>query len=178
MKMTFLASGVFWGIVILLIGGSVILKATTGLKIPVVRIVFGLILVYWGVRVIAGGFVNGSKKHDAVFGEAKIATGTPEKKYTTVFGSSRIDLGAVKLDTKPVTVDTDTVFGSTRIVIPKGIPVSVKVDAVFASATLPDGSSVSFGSRVYKSTNYVKDKPALKIKADVVFGELVVKQQE
>jgi len=177
MRMGSIFSGVFWGIILLLIGGSVLLRATTGLKIPVFRIAVGLILIYWGGRVLFGVFGSCKGKNGAIFSEASIKTNTPGKKYTTLFGSSMVDLSGIQLKDENVKVNSYTVFGSTIMIIPKGIPVIVKANVVFASAKFPDDSSAGFGDKVYRSDNFYNEKPALVIDADVVFGELVIREE-
>ena len=71
MKMEFLASGVFWGSVIILFGVSIILNAVFGISIPVFRVVLALILIYFGIKILAGGAFHNDKK-DAIFDEKTI----------------------------------------------------------------------------------------------------------
>ncbi len=58
MKMGFLASGVFWGSVIILFGISIILNSVFGISIPVFKIVLALILIYFGISILAGKAFN------------------------------------------------------------------------------------------------------------------------
>ncbi|MGE5605051.1 MAG: hypothetical protein ACM3YE_05095, partial [Bacteroidota bacterium] len=56
MKMGFIFSQVFWGIFLILLGASFILKVLFHLDIPVFRLFVSFILIYMGFRVLTGGF--------------------------------------------------------------------------------------------------------------------------
>ena len=54
--MSFLSTAAFWGVIIVLIGLSIILREVFHVNIPFVRIIFGVLLIYWGVKIISNGF--------------------------------------------------------------------------------------------------------------------------
>jgi hypothetical protein len=55
-SMSLVSSGLFWGIVILLIGLSIILREIFDVHFPFIRVLFGALLNWRGVHMIAGGF--------------------------------------------------------------------------------------------------------------------------
>ena len=176
MKMGFLFSGLFWGIVIILIGVSIIVRVAFNIEIPVFRIVMGLVLIYFGLSVLTGrgGCTTKQGKGDAVFTSRTIEAGGEtklRKTYSTVFGSMNLDLSGVTLEKEQTKVKIDTVFGDTKVYLNPDHAITIKGDAVFGKASFPDDSTVSFGSHTY--TNEVSGATnTLVIKGDVVFGNL------
>src|SRR5215510_7296421 len=95
--MSFLSSGAFWGAIIILFGLSIILREVFHVHIPFVRIAFGCLLLYWGLRMITGG-LNRRHGDSAVFSEANMSYDGSQKEYNIVFGSSNIDLFKMDLN--------------------------------------------------------------------------------
>jgi hypothetical protein len=58
MTTNFLSSGAFWGVVIVLVGVGLILREVFHIQFPFLRLLFGLLLIYWGVKIIYQGFTN------------------------------------------------------------------------------------------------------------------------
>lgn len=173
MKMGFIFSGLFWGIVIILIGVSIIVKVLFHVEIPVVRIILGLVLIYFGLRIMVGGG-SSSTGSDTVFGERTIEVRTPQKKYATVFGKSILDLSKMEFSEKDMKIKIDTVFGETTVLLGREYKVQIKGDAVFARSAFPDGMQANFGSHKYSDEASASSAASnsLTIKSDVVFGNL------
>ena len=173
--MGFLFSGVFWGVVLIVLGLSVIINMVFHIHIPLFRILFALLVIYVGIRILAGGGFHPfmPDKNTVMFGETTVNE-LLLKQYNVIFGKGNFDLTKAK----PVegTVELNTIFGAVEVVLPAGVPAKVAADAVFAGAQLPDGSTVSFGSSVWKTPGYDESKPHISIKASVVFGGLAVRQ--
>ncbi|MDG5813677.1 hypothetical protein QA601_01170 [Chitinispirillales bacterium ANBcel5] len=171
MKMGFLFSGLFWGIILILIGLSIIIRVVFNIQIPLFRIVFALILIYLGIRVLVGGAWIRGDQRTALFEDRTI--GAKEGEYNVIFSRAQIDA------TQPLprggdNIETNTVFGSSVLKISKDIPTRIKVSAVFASTSLPDGNTISFGDYTYLNPAYSADEPFRTIRANVVFGNLTV----
>lgn len=182
MRMGFLFSGLFWGIVVVFIGVSIIVKAVFKIDIPVFRIIFGLLLLYWGVRILFG--VHGSDRHgntrSAVFSEGQAApVDAVAKEYSTVFGSFQLDLRRLKLRGE-TRVKASAVFGSMKVVVPDGVALQIKADGVFAGVEFPEGRGSSFGSSSYLSPDYSAATNKLFLEVDTVFGsmEILRKKQQ
>lgn len=170
--MDFLFSGVFWGIVIMLIGLSVILKVVFHVNIPVFGIVFGLVIVYFGISIIMHSFGVKGKWHkgtETVFNEATV-NDPGEKEYSTVFGKLNIDLSNVDISQGTVRKEINVVFAGAVIKIPKDRPVKIVANAAFAGIRLPDGGAAAFGTYVYKSPSFEEGKNALVLEVNTVFG--------
>jgi predicted membrane protein len=173
MKMSFLSSGIFWGAVLVLFGISVLLKAVFHIDIPVFRILVGLIIIYFGLKVLTGwhGF---SSVNSAVFSDCSIAPGDIKGDYSVVFAKGTMDLSNADIKNKSVTVRVHTVFGDTTIYVDKNMPVKVQAEAVFSGVKMADGNLVSIGDLTYLSLSYKEGGNCLIIKSDTVFGSLKI----
>lgn len=174
-KMGFLTSGVFWGVVLILLGLSVVVKAVFHIDIPLFRILFALVVIYLGVRVLVGGFGGIQSRHSVVFGERDMRPVAGTRSYAVVFGQGALDLSGEKAPESARHLEFNTVFGSGRLILPRDVPVRVKASAVFGNARFPNGNNVAFGDHVYQSDAWNDGRPGLEIEATVVFGELVIR---
>jgi len=177
--MDFIFSSVFWGIVVVLFGLSIIAKAVFHLNIPVFSILLGIFFIYLGISFITGWKIHGSAGAKTVFAEAEVSASPGEDNdYSVVFGRSVVDLSGLKVTDKVVKVKSDTVFGETVILVDPGTPLVLMVDAAFAGASAPDGSVISFGEKTYTTKAYKEGSPHIKVKADVVFGSLKIEEKK
>ena len=186
--MDFLFSGLFWGIILILCGISVIVRIVFNIHIPIFRIVFALILIYFGIRVLVGGNWicaprnwccssgnwNCSSGNSTVFGSSTMSVKPGKSEYKVVFGSAVIDATSeVSGETERISIKT--VFGQSILNITPSVPTIIHVSAAFGEARLPDGNSVSFGESTYKNAAAKEGKaPMREIDVRVVFGSFVV----
>lgn len=169
--MGFLTTGIFWGIVFLIFGATIILKALFNINIPLFRLFIAFVFIWIGIRILIGGPVFKSSKGGVIFGEARIDASENKNfkdELNTIFGKSIIDL--TKNSVNDDTIKINVIFGHSKIKLNKDLPALVKLDSAFAGAKLPDETVTSFGNYVYKTKSYETDKPYLKVKVDVVFG--------
>ena len=136
----------FWGLLFIVVGIAFIIKHTMHINIPIMRIAFGFVLVYWGLSLIVGGFSVGGK-NNVIFGNTDIKSSNIQNEYNTVFGSSTMKISA-------------------------DMPIVIKASVAFSSIHFPDGTNLSFGEYVYKTKAYKENEPYITIKADVAFGKL------
>ncbi len=172
--MSFLSSAIFWGAIIVLFGVSIIIKEVFHINIPIFKIIFGLLLIYWGIRLISGGFYkNGfSNDRDAIFGNKKFEYAGNISSYDIVFGSGVIDLFKISESELSRTIKVDVVFGNGTILLNDSIPTKVKMETAFGTVQSQGNSVNGFGERVYTNAAYQPDKPHLVIKASSVFGRI------
>lgn len=174
MKMGFIYSGVFWGVIIVLIGLSILLNVVFGIRVPFFRIAFALFLIWLGITLLTGRTFWSREKNKAIFEEKRIDSITPHSKYDIVFAKGVVDLSKVTLEDKIYKVEVNTVFGSGTIEIDPTLPTKIIVNSVFAGASMPDGNTIAFGQYTYKSDSLKEDKNYLLVKANVVFGGLQI----
>ena len=165
----FMFSAVFWGVIVVIIGLSIILRAF-GIKIPVMSIMFGLLFVYIGMSILTGGF--GCKaKCRAFMNDLKVqASDAKEGEYSVIFGKGEVDLTALQPKESGEPVKVKTLFGESRIKVDPAKPYNMKIKAVFASAATPDGNVISFGEYTYKTESAKDSKNAINVEVDAVFG--------
>ncbi|MDI6617773.1 MAG: LiaF-related protein [Clostridiales bacterium] len=160
----------FWGLLFIVVGIAFIIRHTMHINIPIMRIAFGFVLVYWGLSLIVGGFSVGGKSN-VIFGNTDIKSSNVQKEYNTIFSNSTIDLRDVKFDDYK-TIEYNTVFGSSTMKISADTPIVIKASVAFSGIHFPDGTNLSFGEYVYKTKAYKENEPYITIKADVAFGKL------
>jgi predicted membrane protein len=173
MKMSFLSSGVFWGAVLVLFGISVLLKAVFHIDVPVFRILVGLVIIYFGLKVLTGwrGF---SSPNTVVFSDCSVSPKEIKGDYSVVFARGYMDLSNADIKDKSVTVRVHTVFGETTILVDKNMPVKVQAEAVFSGVKMADGNVLSIGNLTYLSPSYKEGDNCLIIKSDSVFVSLKI----
>jgi predicted membrane protein len=175
-----MGAGMFWGLVLILIGLSLVIKIVFNIDFPIFKILIAFFFIYIGLKIMLGSsfriFGEPRNKSDVVFGESNFDQVGSDKEYNVVFSKGNFDFRDIKLQpTGPTKVKINTVFGGVEIFIRRDMPVRITVEAAFSGAQLPNGNSAAFGSTIYSSDSLDTSKPYLDIKADVVFGGLHVK---
>ncbi|MBN1951415.1 MAG: hypothetical protein JW801_09435 [Bacteroidales bacterium] len=173
-----MGAGLFWGLILIVIGLSIILKVIFGISI--FRVVLGAVFILIGIKILVGRPMFHMRTHEnmVMFGE-RVDTTVPihNKEYNTMFGNTVYDYRNLsKLDDLHTKVTYNTIFGNTDILLPDSIPVKIKTDAVFSSAIMPNGNHITFGTSRYQSDDVMKDAQLLEIEAHVVFGGLNIKK--
>ncbi len=84
--MSFVFSSLFWGLIVILIGISIIVKAVFKIDIPVFRMVFAFLLIYWGVKIMFGDVFSRKSEGTVVFNEAKFNASSKNNEYNVIFG--------------------------------------------------------------------------------------------
>lgn len=176
-----MGAGLFWGIILVVIGISLIFKVAFKVDFPVVKILFAFFFIFIGIKILIGGkpwlFQFDRDKNDIIFSEGYFEDSediSPE--YNVIFGKGNFDFRYIKLhEEKYKTIKVNTVFGGSEITLSKRIPVRIKIEAVFAGTELPNGNSTVLGASYYESDNFDESEPHLYLEADVVFGSLEIK---
>jgi predicted membrane protein len=175
-------SGLFWGLLLIILGLSLILKVVFHIDFPVVKILVAFFFIYLGIKILFGNFGVSMFKtgpHDVAFGEGNFKEIIqPAKEYHVVFGKGNFDFRNIHLpDSGYVEVKISTVFGGTEILLNSNTPVRVKADAAFAGTQLPNGNSAVFGTVNYESENFDEFKPYLFLKTEAVFGGVDIRRK-
>ncbi|MCX7796551.1 MAG: hypothetical protein N2380_08545 [bacterium] len=170
-----LDGGIFWGSLLVIIGILVILRYTLHLNISIFRIVIAIIFIYLGISLIVGQ-VGARSGSNIIFSEGTIKPGVLEKEYNIVFGRGYIDLTGIAQSELEKSIKIATVFANTTLKIDPNMPIEIDIDCAFGNTIMPDGTSVSFGDRIYRTPSISSSQSYLKIKADTVFGVLEIIQ--
>ena len=173
-----MAPGVFWGIVLVIVGLSIIFRVI--FDINLFRVLIAVLLILFGIKILVGnkGFFDfSSAKNDVIFSE-KSFSGTPNNRteYNVMFGKSVFDFRNIEFkDEKPIRLKINTIFGAAEIKVNEDSPVKIQVGAAFAGVRMPGGNTIAFGSSQYVGNAYNQSSNYLFIDANVVFGGLEVK---
>ena len=170
MRFGCLFGGMFWGTLLIILGGLLFLNGVFHIHIPIGEILFALFFVYLGLRILLG------RRHrhywNQWWGEDRHADFTrPGDRHDTVFGRSDIDLTGMQLK-ETTHVEVNTVFGASFVRVDPGIPTKVLARAAFGSVRLPSGNAEAFGEYVWKSPGLDESKPYLALHAAAVFGSI------
>lgn len=173
-----MGAGLFWGIILIVIGLSVIFKVI--FDVSIFRIVLAIAFILIGVKLLIGKpiFHREGKNDHVVFGERSFSSNPVHgSDYNTVFGKTVYDFR--EMDTlidRKTKITFNTVFGSTEVLLPPDLPVVVKTEAVFSSVRMPNGNTIAFGDANYVSKVAEPDSSTLFIEANVVFGGFDIRQ--
>lgn len=170
MKMGFIFSQVFWGIFLILLGISFILKVLFHLDIPVFRLFLSFLLIYMGIRVLTGGFTRERNSRDIIFNDYQFKV-NDDGEYNIIFGRSVVDLSEYQVDAN-TRIKINIIFGSGLVKLNPSQPLKVRVNSAFAGAKMPDGNMISFGEYNYRTPAVKEDQPYGNIEVNVVFGEM------
>jgi hypothetical protein len=171
--MSFLFSGLFWGVVLILLGISVIINIFFKVHIPFFRIIIALFFVYIGLTILLGGSRRLYNGQNIIFGESIIESIRSKATHNIIFGKGIIDLNKFELQDKDNRIEINVIFGGGVVKLNPDIPTVVKTDTVFGGVRMPDGNTTAFGSYLYKTKNVTNEQENhLVIKAAVIFGSL------
>jgi predicted membrane protein len=173
----------FWAILFITIGVIILVQTVLGIDLPILRILFGVFLIYIGIKMIFGSFgirLHGEgwkfTKHvtdnEIIFSEAKFKDSENNKHFTTVFGKSHLDTTDLNEATLQKTIHIDTVFGKTIVRTNPELPVIVRAAVVFGSVKLRGQSQNFIGEGTISTPNWSEAKPHLSLNVNTVFGEV------
>jgi len=170
-SMEFFSSAVFWGVIVLLIGVSIILKAAFNVSFPFVRILIGIFFIWLGFKVMFGirftnssysiAFSNGTLKHDAKHDD-----------YSVTFGNATFDFTDVVITDKDQRAKVSTIFGNGTVIVSSLTPVEFEMSTAFGQVQSPGNSANGFGKSRWTSPGGDLSKPHLVIEGNAVFGKL------
>lgn len=165
-----------FGIVLILWGFSIILKAFFDIDIPIIKPAIALLLIYIGISLITkpkmtiGCFTDVDEWSESCDCHSHTSK---ENTHSFVFGSGILDLNQLPPDLeKPAHISMNVVFGSGQLVLNPNIPTTLCIKSAFGQATLPDKSTAVFGSQMYYSQP--GKEAQLHVHVQVVFGNLTV----
>jgi len=163
-------NSMFWGIAIILAGVLLIIDYYADLNISIIRLLISAAFIYFGIVILFRKQLFNSKGN-IFFSDASYKIEKPEKEYSVVFSSGKIDLTGVSDDAKSIKLNV--AFGEGVILLNPDKPVKIRLTSAFGEGVLPDGSTVNFGTTHYKSKNE-QNKEYLVIDASVAFGEMTI----
>jgi hypothetical protein len=175
--MGFLASGVFWGGILILWGISLILSTVFHIHIPFFRIVFALIVIWVGVRLLTGGRSFCRTGRTVVFAETAFPASPIRNSYEVVFGEGSVDLTGAAAEKAKGPVAVNVVFGSAIVKIDPKHSIRITATTAFGHVSLPDGGTAAVGTSSWESKSAKGKEGVLEIKLSAVFGNIEVRTE-
>ena len=175
-----MSASLFWGILLILVGLSLILKIVFNIEFSIFRVIIAFFLIYLGIKLFIGKdfnlFPESNKDNQIVFSEKTIKTVENGKEYNVMFGGAKFDLREMTFpDSTAMHIKINTIFGGSQITVNAEVPIQVNSNTVFAGTKMPDGNTSAFGSLNYENENAKKGKAKLIIETNTVFGGLHIK---
>jgi len=167
----FLWNGVFWGVVLILFGISVVLKTVFHIDIPIFRLFIAFIFIYIGVKIIMGDRIFKCKttEKDVIFSEGEFKYNQEKlKEYNIIFGSGKIDLTNIGELTENKIIKINTIFGGGNLILKKNTPFRLKTSVAFGGISFPEGEAIYFGEKEIKESE--KSQYYVDIEVNLVFG--------
>jgi len=174
-----MAPGIFWGILLILIGLTVIIRVIFNIHFPIFRVLIAFVFILIGIKILFGSNFKGNnqqfytnsnvKEADIVFNEGNYE-GIEHDEYNVVFGKAEYNLAETANINQTRQVTYTVVFGSATIRLNPELPVKIKSETVFSNIKMPDNSSSAFGTSYYTSPKFDENGPYLLINIEAVFS--------
>lgn len=175
--MNFFFKPYFWGYLLFGFGILLLVDMVIPLKIPFGVLFWAVLLIALGVQLLIMPKHSGSWHFGDDFPKIKTKTVDGKREDNILFGKSTLDFSKLSEADKKQKFDVSVIFGQGTILINPQDPIQIKANSVFGNITLPDGQSVSFGERVYKTESFADSEKPIYMKVDVVFGEGLVQEK-
>ncbi len=163
--MNFFFGNIFWGILLVLWGSSLILK-TFNINMPLAKIFLAVIIILFGVKLLIG------TSHKAVRSDSSQRRSfiriNKSGEYNMIFSSGRFDLSDLKEDARDIEINV--VFGSAEVVLPSHLKFDVEPTTVFGATVLPERTQYGFGDSHYQAGD--GQGRAIQVESNCVFGRI------
>ena len=175
MKMVSLIDGIFWGVLLIVVGVWFLVRRYVPVHIPVIRVIIAVLFVYIGIRVLVRGPVV-QDRNTLVFSDSTALHYTPDsgRDYNVIFSRGDVDLASVAVSATSIRAQVNVVFGSATLHINPATPAKVNMSSAFGTVDAPGERTVAFGETVYTTPAYKAGAPALEVHAAAVFGRLTI----
>jgi predicted membrane protein len=180
------SKSMFWSLFFIALGILLLIQQVLHVNLPLIRIFFGLFVVYLGLKILFGAFgieinrgrvnkVSTSTEFVFANGDFKVyEENKVNKKFSTVFGNSNLDLSDLSKMTNEDTVKIENVFGKTKIKIAPDCGVKIKADIAFGNIKVRGQKLGSFGEIDFATPNFNSAAKKLNLDIDTVFGEVEI----
>jgi predicted membrane protein len=168
------------GLILILLGLSAILKVIFNVDFPIFKLAVAAFFIYIGIRLLTNGtfgfHCDKADENSVIFGERTVTNVEDGKEYNVIFGSAVYNLDTVVLEPgKNKHIKLNTIFGGSKLVISKNLPVKINSNTVFGGTSMPNGNNNAFGESQYRTDTLTNDSLThLIIEANTVFGGLKV----
>ncbi len=174
-----MGASLFWGIILILIGISIIVKIVFNIDFSIFRVIVALVFIYFGIRLFIGRdfsfYHDDSDEQLIMFAKKNVSHIDEGKEYNVIFGEGRFDLRNVSIpDSGTVHFKLNTIFAGTEILLNREIPVEISSSTVFGGTRMPNTNASAFGTASYKNDTAKKGQSKIIIETNTIFGGLQV----
>jgi hypothetical protein len=163
----------FWGTLLILIGLQLLVSAIFGIDLPILRLAFGVWIVYLGISLLYGIMPWRTYLYHWSTNSTHKTHTKDSSSYSVVFGTQHLNFADLDF-TVQTEKATNTVFGTTYVTLDPTIPTLINASATFGTVIFPDNSQVASGSESYN--NYSNsDVPVLILNVNAVFGTVIIR---
>lgn len=170
----------FWGLLLIIIGLTYLLRYLFNFYFPLGTIILAFILIYGGISIITkepniNVSINNTKDHrkeNIMFSDSHIDVNNEQSKYNIMFSNSTIDLRNLPFPSEKKSINIDVLFSKSLIRINPNIPAIIRIDSAFSSARFPNNTQITFGDYSITTPGYKEGMPHYFIKGSVVFGSI------
>lgn len=171
-------SKLFWGVVIILIGVSIIINHVFKIDFPLFKVIIALLIIWFGFSLLFGSFNFGKVSKGAysnVFSGQEYAPDRidGDKEFNAVFGSAKIDLRNTEFTSNDVEIEMNAVFGAIKVFMPKDIEVSVEASSAFGSVKGPGHRQDGLGEQRFTEGSSATGQ-RVRIEANAAFGSIQI----
>ena len=176
-----MSASLFWGLILILIGISIIIKIVFNIDFSIFRVIIALIFIYFGIRLFIGRdfsfYHNNNDEQLILFSKRNVDHVDEGKEYHVIFGEGRFDLRKFTVpDSEIVHFELNTIFGNSELLLNPDIPVEINSNTVFGGTRMPNTNASSFGEASYKNDTAKKSKAKIIIDTNTIFGGLEVRE--
>lgn len=149
------------------------LESLGKIDVNVWSLIFPVIIIIIGLKVLRRAFVVTEKNHEnvvsgvSVFGGAEKKIASKDFKsadMTAIFGGTKLDMREAKISSEGALIDAFMLFGGGEIVVSENVPVKIDVVSIFG------------GTEDKRSMSKIDEKaPHIRIQGIVIFGGLEIK---
>ena len=169
-------SKLFWGILIIFIGISIIINHVFKVDFPLFKVIISLVIIYFGVSLLLGSFnfkSGSSGDQSSVFTSQNYAPDLIDQnqEYNSLFGSSKIDLRDTNFEANNIEIEVNAVFGSIKLYLPENVKVRIKASSAFGSVRSKEHQQDGIGDQEFSDGSKTSDVEVT-VKANAVFGSV------
>jgi predicted membrane protein len=177
-----MSASLFWGLILILIGISIIIKIVFNIDFSIFRVVFALVLIYFGIRLFIGRdfkvYQNDKDEQLIIFSRRVVTHVEKDKEYNVIFGDGKFDLRNFSVpDGEVLHLRLNTIFGGSEIILNPEIPVEINSQTAFGGTRMPNYNESSFGDSSYKNDTAKKTSAKIIFETNTVFGALHVHER-
>ena len=162
----------FWGIVLLLLGISIILH-TYGITIPIMRFVLAFILIWLGIGILLEKQPKIFKRKKYVYSQTNTPTSHLhnhlEKNYSLHFSDTSLDLRNATPHKTPIESTIEILFSQCTIHLPP-VPTQLIFENSFSNVTIPQNKKIK--NNMYESNP--GENPSIILHIDAQFSSITI----